>query len=86
MNTRLLEYLETNNIIKPNQIGFMPKHRTSDHILVLKTVIDSFKSAKKSLYMCFVDLKKAFDTVFHEGLFYKLKELNFSSKFDKINV
>ena len=84
MNTRLLEYLETNNIIKPNQIGFMPKHRTSDHILVLKTVIDSFKSAKKSLYMCFVDLKKAFDTVFHEGLFYKLKELNFSSKFQNL--
>ena len=84
MNTRLLEFIDDENMIKHNQIGFMPKHRTSDHILVLKTLIDCFKNAKKSLYLCFVDLKKAFDTVYHEGLIYKLKQLHFSTKF--INI
>ena len=84
MNTRLLKFIDDENMIKHNQIGFMPKHRTSDHILVLKTLIDCFKNAKKSLYLCFVDLKKAFDTVYHEGLIYKLKQLHFSTKF--INI
>lgn len=59
----------------------MPKHRTSDHILVLKTICDLFKSKKKSIYLCFVDLRKAFDTVWRDGLFYKMQKFKISSKF-----
>ena len=84
MTNRLLTFLEENKIIKPNQIGFMPKNRTTDHILVLKTIIDSFKRSKKTLYLCFIDLQKAFDTIYHDGLIHKLQSLNFSNKFIKI--
>ena len=32
--------------------------RTSDHVLVVKTIIDLLKSKNKPLYACFIDLSK----------------------------
>ena len=84
LNKRLLNWLENNGIIEVNQIAFLPKRRTSDHLLVLKTSIDSYKSKRKAVYMCFVDLSKAFDTVNHTFMIYKLYKTGLSSKF--INI
>ena len=84
LNNRLLTFITDQGILKNNQIGFMPKHRTSDHILVMKTIIDTFKRTRKTLFLCFIDLKKAFDTIYHNGLIYKLQQLKLSSKF--INI
>ena len=81
LNTRLLNFIQENNIINEKQIGFMPRSRTTDHILVLKTILDIFKKQRKSLFICFVDLKKAFDTVYRKGLLYKLEKQELSSKF-----
>jgi hypothetical protein len=39
---RLEKYLENNNIIYPEQIGFKRGARTSDHIFTLKSLIDYF--------------------------------------------
>ena len=36
------------------------------------------------VYSCFVDFKKAFDTVWHEGLFQKLLQVNIKGKFLKL--
>ncbi|MGH0125042.1 UNVERIFIED_CONTAM: hypothetical protein FKN15_043951 [Acipenser sinensis] len=58
---------------KKSQIGFLPKHRTSDHIYTLHTLIDKHVNQnKKKIFACFIDFKKAFDSIWHEGLFYKL--------------
>jgi hypothetical protein len=52
------------NIICPEQIGFSKDSRTSDHMFVLKTLIDKYtQQGSKHLYTCFVDFRKAFDTV-----------------------
>ena len=65
-------------IINPVQIGFVENHRTTDHIFTLKTVISKHVSATRQdkIYACFVDFKKAYDTVWHEGLFTKLSKVN----------
>lgn len=81
LNKRLVMFLDTNKLLQNEQIGFKKGCSTSDHILVLKTIIDSFKSKNKPLYACFIDLSKAFDTVWREGLYYKLLNLGVSSKF-----
>ena len=84
LNTRLVNFLIANGIIHRSQIGFMPKHRTADHLLLLKTLIDSCKQSRKKLFICFVDLKKAFDTISRHGLIYKLLQLKLSTKFIQI--
>ena len=51
------------------------------YILTLKTIIDkAFKSSKK-VYTCYIDFKKAFDTINREALFYKLFQYNIKGPF-----
>ena len=70
---RLDKFLSDNNIINKTQIGFSKKARTSDHIFVLKCLIEKYvKRGKGKLYVCFVDFRKAFDKVIHIGILYKL--------------
>ena len=52
-------------------------------MFTLKTLIDQSFAKKKPLYACFVDFKKAYDSVWREGLFLKLLEAGFSFKFVK---
>ena len=59
-------------MISENQIGFKQNSRTSDHILTLKSIIDFQKSKKEKVVAAFIDLRKAFDTVWLDGLFYKM--------------
>ena len=64
MNDRLTSFSSKNNLINKEQIGFQRNARTSDH-LTLKTVVNKYVSDKKGkkLYTCFIDFKKAFDSV-----------------------
>ncbi len=84
MHERLYSFLQVNSIMCREQIGFIKKARTSDHLFVLKTIIDKLKKSNKRLYACFVDLKKAFDTIWREALFYKMYKVNISCKFIKL--
>ena len=72
IHNRLYNFIYQNNLISTNQIGFKKKSRTSDHIFTLKSVIDHYKQKGKKVFTAFIDLKKAFDTVWRIGLFYKL--------------
>ena len=72
LNNRLISFLDLNNLKRPEQIGFSKGCRTADYIFTLKTIIDSYKFKKKKLYACFIDLQKAFDSVWRYGLFLKL--------------
>ena len=77
MNNRLLNFANKQKLIHPTQIGFMPGNRTADHILTLKTLHDKYvKHENEKIYACFVDFRKAFDSVWHQGLFYQLIKNN----------
>ena len=67
LSNRLYKFLEENNIICSEQIGFKKHCRTSDYILTLKCLIDKAFKLSKSLYVCFIDLRKAFDTLNREA-------------------
>ena len=81
LNDRLTTFCDNRELIKYNQVGFRKGFRTSDHIFTLKTLIDQSFSKKEKLYACFVDFRKAYDTVWRKGLFLKLLESGISGKF-----
>ena len=52
--------------------GFLKGNRTTDNIFILLGLIQRQSFLGKSLYLCMVDLSKAFDLVNRHILFYKL--------------
>ena len=77
LNERLTLYCNTRNLINKEQIGFQKNSRTSDHILTLKAIVNKYVTDKegKKLYTCFIDFKKAFDSVWHDGLFREVENI-----------
>ena len=74
LNNRIQNLCTEYGLISKNQIGFQKNCRTSDHILTLKTLVKKYVTVgEKKLYTCFVDFEKAFDSVWHKGLFNKLQ-------------
>ena len=45
------------------QFGFMPGKGTMDAIFIVRRMQEEYQKKEKKLYMCFVDLEKAFDRV-----------------------
>lgn len=77
LNIRFEKFLSDNGIIHETQICFRRGQRTSDHSFVLKCIINKYlKLVKKKIYSCFIDFRKAFDTVTHAGIMFKLLKYN----------
>ena len=45
------------------QFGFLPGKGTIDAVSILRRLQEEYLDKEKKLYMCFVDLEKAFDRV-----------------------
>ena len=60
--------------------------RTADHLLIIRFLIDKYVTKGRGrLFACFVDLRKAFDTVPRAILFYKLlKDFSIGGNFLKV--
>ena len=85
LNNRLEKFITSNNLIDDTQIGFKKNCRTSDHMLILQTLIDKYvKKLKSPLYVCFVDFRKAYDSVWRQALMFKLLSQNVSGMFFRI--
>ena len=75
LNFRLTRWAEANDLRAVGQAGFREDHRCTDNLLILRTVIEQQRSAKSPLYTCFVDFRKAYDSVPRELLWTKLERL-----------
>ena len=83
LNQRLTAYYE--NLFANQQFGFRGNHRTADSIFILKTLILKYVQTNKGkIFSCFVDLRKAFDSLWHNGLLYKLKQNGIGNRFYKV--
>ena len=80
INCRLTDFLNTFNAIGTEQAGFKAGHSTVDHMFVLKSSVDIYLSRNWRLYCCFVDYRKAFDTVNRSKLWSKILSLNINGK------
>ena len=69
-------YLHTNNLITKNQSGFRPGDSTTNQLLFLIDVIHQAFDCTQSFEVrsVFLDISKAFDKVWHEGMIFKLEQ------------
>ena len=63
------------------QIGFKKGGRTADHIFKLKKLFCKYLQRNKKIYASFIDLRKAFDSVVHPALLYKLLSYGIGGNF-----
>lgn len=75
MNKRLVNYLETNNLLSSSQYGFRRGKSTNDAVHDLTSSIVTALDKKKKCLVLFLDLAKAFDTVSIPRLLKKLEWL-----------
>lgn len=80
INTRLLNWASTYDVITDAQFGFRPGFGTVDAIFALNSVVNKCFNNKKRLYCCFVDYKKALDTIDREKLWSKMYRLGIRGK------
>ena len=73
IHKRLYIFLQVNGLLIPNQFGFRKGHSTDLAIIQLLDKITESFANKEHLIGIFMDLSKAFDTIDHDILIYKLK-------------
>ena len=60
---RLSEYCERVGILSEEQSGFRPNHSTTDMMFVIRRLQELARKKQILLYVCFIDLTKAYDSV-----------------------
>ena len=76
----IFEYLEKNSLLCPNQSGFRPFDSCENQLLSIVHDIYANFDQHPTLEMRanFLDILKAFDKVWHEGLLFKLEHMRIS--------
>ena len=69
---RLYSFVTSKNLINENQYGFRKQHSTSHAINYSVTHIEKLMREKQHVLGIYIDLSKAFDTICHKKLLYKL--------------
>ena len=75
-----MNYCEANNILSEEQNGFRPDRSCVDNIYILSELIQTRNAEKLKTFLCFIDLKKAYDVVFREGLWKQLYNCGIKGK------
>ena len=81
LNNRLTAYLDSNDLLCEEQGGFRKNRSCQDQIFSLFSIIENRKSRKKDTFACFVDFKKAFDSIPREKLWSKLNNIGINGLF-----
>ena len=72
---RLYEYLTDNDLLTKQNSGFKKNDSTINQLLKIVHQIYRDINDGKDMCMVFLDVSKAFDKVWHEGLTFKIKQM-----------
>ena len=78
------KFINDHSALGEEQTGFRKGYSTLDNICTLKCLIDLYLSKHKRLYCCFVDYRKAFDSVDRVSMWKKLLNQNGNGNFVQI--
>ncbi|KAG4068987.1 hypothetical protein HA402_005648 [Bradysia odoriphaga] len=81
---KLSGFLTEDSVIQAKQFGFRPGHSTVHQIKRIINIINANKTSRKSTGMVLIDMEKAFDSVWHDGLLFKLEKVGTPSYLIKI--
>ena len=73
LQARLQQYV--NHELPDVQAGFRKSRGTRDQIANIRWIIEKVREFQKSIYFCFIDYAKAFDSVDHNKLWKILQEM-----------
>lgn len=73
---RLTKFAEETNILAKEQFGFRSEHSTTHQIQRVTKIVTHNRAHRKSTGMVLLDIEKAYDTVWHDGLIYKLNSFD----------
>ena len=72
--------IKTDEILTESQAGFRCGRSTIDQLFSLRRLAEKYSRVLKSLYICYVDFQKAFDSVWREGLWHVMEHLGYERK------
>ena len=84
LNNRINNWCEKYSKISDAQFGFRKGFSTVDAVFTLHSLIEHLLNNGKRLYCAFVDLKKAFDSVYRNALWLKLYKLGVNGRMLRI--
>jgi hypothetical protein len=71
LNHRISKWLEDNHKLGDEQNGYRKDRNCIDHLYVLNDILNRRIDSKQNTFISFIDMRKAFDNVNHECLWYK---------------
>ena len=71
--SNMYNHLISNNLLTKNQSGFRPGDSVTNQLIFLVDKMHSSLDIKLEVRSVFLDMSKAFDKVWHEGLLFKLR-------------
>ena len=80
INNRLVDHLDKGGLLHEGQAGFRVKRGCVDNVYTLNELVQGRLREGKRTYAFFLDVKKAYDTVWRDGLWLKLWEMGVKGK------
>jgi hypothetical protein len=81
LEAQLSSWAEERGLRARGEAGFRKDLRTTDNLYILRTLIEQSTHKRKKVYCCFVDFRKAFDTMPHDLLWQVLAEMGIVGRF-----
>ena len=84
LQDRLLGWCEENGVIVEEQGGFRRDRGCQDQLFVLNSIIQGRARQGKQTFCCFIDVKKAYDSVWRKNMMAKLFQAGISNQMFRV--
>ena len=84
LNKRIMEFCDSNSVLVEEQGGFRRGRGCPDQLFSFLEIIRN--RGRRRTYCCFIDIRKAYDRVFRDGLWKKMWDVNIRGRMWRVIV